>query len=207
MWCLGLGWTQIPTTAPGASWELLQLCLSVYVSSGGKSSMDPHAQVTSFLSKVESCVIHVEINPGIPRGIMITQRNSASPWTRPVSSLRPLFLIPLSSCCSSYDPYIILCRMWELLVGQYRKLNLEDFLGSCRTLSLKEAEFGALLNITMFSFSWSYWKCVDSKRKRRGRGGHLHLSRARRFLRTLGPSSSGESQYCHQNLNVSASKV
>lgn len=49
----------------------------------------------------------------------------------------------------------------------------------------------------VFSLSWSYWKCADSKRKRRGRGGRPPPSRARRFPRRLSPSSSGESQAAH----------
>lgn len=46
-----------------------------------------------------------------------------------------------------------------------------------------------MVNSSLFSLSWSYWKCVDSKRKKKERGGRLLRSQARRFQRRLSPSN------------------
>lgn len=111
-------------------------------------------------------------------------------------SHRSLFAVVWGCSCRSCDPSAILLdvkSLWLSSVIQCGKLRQEGFLGSSRTLSLIGAEFGALLNIIVFSLSWSYWKCADSKRKRRGRGGRPLPSRARRLPRRWSPSSSGES--------------
>lgn len=46
-----------------------------------------------------------------------------------------------------------------------------------------------MVNNSLFSLSWSYWKCADSKRKKKERGGRLLQSQARRFQRRLSPSN------------------
>lgn len=58
------------------------------------------------------------------------------------------------------------------------------FLGSSRAVRIL-----AVVNSSLFSRSWSYWKCADSKRKKKERGGRLLQSQARRFPRRLSPSN------------------